>query len=120
MDTDSFMVYIKTEDIYADIVKDVETRFDTSNHELDRPLPKGKKKKVRSLMKDELGRKIMEKSFALRAKTYSCLTDYNDEDKKAKSTQKCVIKRKLKFEDYKICLEANQHKNTKIQLSRKG
>ena len=114
------MVYIKTEDIYADIVKDVETRFDTSNHELDRPLPKGKNKKVRSLMKDELGRKIMEKSSTLRAKTYSCLTDYNDEDKKAKSTQKCVIKRKLKFEDYKICLEANQHKNTKIQLSRKG
>ena len=45
MDPDSFIVYIKTEDIYADIVKDVETRFDTSNYELDRPLPKGKNKK---------------------------------------------------------------------------
>ena len=32
MDTDSFMVYIKTEDIYVDIVKDVETRSDTSNY----------------------------------------------------------------------------------------
>ena len=42
METDSFIVYIKTEDIYADIVKDVETRFDTSNYELDGPLPEGK------------------------------------------------------------------------------
>ena len=31
MDTGSFIVYIKTEDIYIYIVKDVETRFDTSN-----------------------------------------------------------------------------------------
>ena len=42
IDTDSFILYIKT-DIYKDIAEDVETRFDTSNYELDRPLPKGKK-----------------------------------------------------------------------------
>ena len=42
MDTD--VVYIKTEDIYVDIAKDVETRFDTSNYELETPLPKGKNK----------------------------------------------------------------------------
>ena len=46
MDTDSFIVSIKTGDIYEDIAEDVETRFDTSNFELDRPLPKGKIKKV--------------------------------------------------------------------------
>ena len=45
MDTNSFIVYIKTEDIYSDIAKDIETRFYTSNNELDRPLPKGKNKK---------------------------------------------------------------------------
>ena len=43
MDTYSFIIYIKTKDIYVDIVKDVETRFDVSNYELDRPLPRGKK-----------------------------------------------------------------------------
>ena len=43
MDTDSFTVYIKTDDIYKVIAEDVETRFDTGNDELDRPLPKGKK-----------------------------------------------------------------------------
>ena len=45
MDTVSFIVYIKTDDIYRDIVEDVGTRFDTSNCQLDRPLPKGKKAK---------------------------------------------------------------------------
>ena len=45
MDKDSFIVYIKTDDIYKDIAEDVETRFDTSNYELDRLLPKGKNKK---------------------------------------------------------------------------
>ena len=42
MDTDSFVVYIKTEDIYVDTAKDIDTRLATSNDELDRPLPKGK------------------------------------------------------------------------------
>ena len=40
-----FIVYIKTDDIYKDIQEDIETRFDTSNYELDRPLPKEKKRK---------------------------------------------------------------------------
>ena len=47
-------------DIYKDIVEDVETRFDTSNYEMNRPLPKGKNKKVIGVMKDELDGKIME------------------------------------------------------------
>ena len=43
-DTDSFIVYIKTEFIYSDIAKDVEIICDTSNYKLDRPLPKRKDK----------------------------------------------------------------------------
>ena len=35
----------KRDDIYKDITEDVEIRFDTSNYDLDRPLPKGKRKK---------------------------------------------------------------------------
>ena len=42
MDTDSFIVYMRTEDIYKDIAEDVETRFDTSNYEFHRLLPKRK------------------------------------------------------------------------------
>ena len=42
-DTDSFIVYVKTDNIYKDIEENVGTRFDTSNYELYRPLPKWKK-----------------------------------------------------------------------------
>ena len=45
MDTDSFIMSIKTADFYKNIVNDVEKRFDTSNHEVDRLLPTGKVKK---------------------------------------------------------------------------
>ena len=55
MDTDSFIVHLKTDDIYKDIAEDVETRFDTSNFEIERPLPKAKNRKLIRLMKDELG-----------------------------------------------------------------
>ena len=64
MDTDSFIVYTKTDNTYKDIAEDVQTRFDTSNYELEcnsieRSLPKGKHKKVIGFMKDKLGRKII-------------------------------------------------------------
>ena len=65
MDTDSFIMHIKTEDFYKDIGDDVEKRFDTSNYEINRPLPIGKNKKVIGLMKDELGGKIMAEFVAL-------------------------------------------------------
>ena len=45
MATSSFIIYIKADDIYMDSTEDVENRFDTSNYELDRPLPKEKNKK---------------------------------------------------------------------------
>ena len=101
MDTDSFVMNIKTNDFYKDIANDVEKRFDTSNYECNRPLPIGKNKKLIGLMKDELGGKIITKFITLRPKTYSYLTDDGKEDKKAKGTKKCVIKRMIKFNDYK-------------------
>ena len=108
MDTTSFIMLIKTEDFYKDIADDVEKRFDTSNYEIDRPLPTGKNEKVIGLMKDELGGKIMTEFVALRPTTYLYLTDDCKEDKKAKGAKKCVIKRRLKFNDYKDCLLNNE------------
>ena len=60
-----------------------------------------KNKKVIGLMKDELGGKITTEFVALRPQTYSYLTDDCEEDKKAKGTKKYVIKRMLKFYDYR-------------------
>ena len=104
MDTDSFVMNIKTEDFYKDIANDVEKRFDTPNYDVNRPLPTGKNKKVIGLMKDELGGKIITEFVTLRPKTYSYLINNFKEDKKAKGTKKCIIKRMIKFNDYKNCL----------------
>ena len=104
MDTDSFIMNIKTEDFYKDIVNDVEKRFETSNYECDRPLSTGKNKKVIGLMKDELGGRVITEFVALKPKTYPYLTDDCKEDKKAKRIKKYVIKIMIKFDDYKNCL----------------
>ena len=122
MDTDSFIMNIKTNNFYKDIASDVENRFGTSNYEGNtseataeprslersalarRPLPTGKNRKVIGLMKDELGGKIIMEFVTLRPKTYSFLTDDAKEDTKAKGTKKCVIKKMIKFNDFKKCL----------------
>ena len=117
IDTDSFIMNIKTNDFHRDISNDVENRFDTSNYEVNtsetsalarRPLPTGKNKKIIGLMKDELGGKIITEFVTLRPKTYSFLTDDGKENKKAKGTKKCIIKKKIKFNDYKKCLFSDE------------
>ena len=55
-------------------------------------------------MKDELGGRIMTEFITLRPIAYTYLTDDGKEGKKAKGTKKCVIKRMIKFDDYKKCL----------------
>ena len=76
MNTGSFIVYMKTEDIYSVIAKYVKTRFDTSNYELDRPLPKVKNKKVIGSVKNELRGKVMTE-----LKMYSYLTQSTSDNK---------------------------------------
>ena len=99
MDTDSFVIYIETEDFSKDIANDVERLFDTSNYDKkdERPLPIGKNKKVIGFFKDELGGKILREFCALRAKAYAYKLDDDTERKKAKGTKKCIIKRELCF-----------------------
>ena len=55
-------------------------------------------------MKDELGGRVISEFVAFRPKNYSYLTDDCKEVKKAKGTKKCLIKRVIKFDDYKNCL----------------
>ena len=104
MDTDSFVLNVRTKDFYKDISQDVKDRFDTSNFYCDRPLPIGVNKKVSGLMKDELGGGIITEFVALRPKAYSYRIDDLVELKKAKGTKKCVVKKMLGFDDYKKCL----------------
>ena len=108
-DTDSFIIYIKTEDIFEDISNEVKKWFDTSDCDKNdkRPFPIGMNKKV-GTFKDELGGKIITKFVALRAKKYAYLDDGGDEHKKSKGTEKCVIKQKLVFQNLKDCLLNNK------------
>ena len=62
-------------------------------------------------MKGELSGQIMIQFAELRTQTYSYLIDDSSQDKKTKGTKNCVIKRKLKFKNYKNCSEATQLEN---------
>ena len=98
MDTDSFVMDIKTDDFYKDIADNVDKWFDTSNYDKNdnRPLEIGKNKNVIGKFKDELGEKIMSGFCALRAKAYTYKLDDDTELKKAKGT-KCIVKREITF-----------------------
>ena len=89
MDTDSFAIYIKTEDFYKDIANDVKKWFDTSNYSKDdnRLLPIGSNEKIIGLFKAKLRGKIMNEFVGLRAKIMAYLMDDDSEHKKAKRTK---------------------------------
>ena len=71
------------------------------------------------MFKDELGGKIMTEFCALRAKAYSYLMEDGSEHKKAKGTKKCVVKRELRFENYKESL-CNNKKIMRSQMTFKS
>ena len=102
MDSDSFVINIFTEDFFEDINIDFERWFDTSNYDEndERPLQIGVNKKVIGIFKNLPG-KIMKEFCALRAKTYTYLMEDDSEHNKAKRSKKCMIKRRLMFENYK-------------------
>ena len=132
MDTDSFVMNIKTEDFYKDIADDVERLFDTSNYDEQdkRPLPAGTNKKVIGFFKDELGGQIMTEFCELRAKAYPHRLDDDTKTKKAKGTKKRIVKREITFKNYvdslfndKVIIRSQQrfrsdhHRVSKIELS---
>ena len=108
MDTDSFIIHIKTKHVFEDIADNVAKIFDTSSYEVNRSLPTGKNKKGIGVIKNELGGKNTSEFVVLRPKPYSCLIHDGNNGKKFKETKKCVIKQILKFNDYKDCLLNNE------------
>ena len=93
MDTDSFIVYIKADNIYKEIAEDVKNSFDTSNCELDRQLPRGKNEKNNWINKRWIWWKNYDVICPTRAKPSSNLIDDSSKNKKTKGIRKCVIKK---------------------------
>ena len=76
----TFIIHIKTENFYVDIADDVEKRYDTSNFEVDRPLPKGVNKKFTKKTK-------YNRICCTWPKTYSYLIDGDNNIKKLKEQE---------------------------------
>jgi hypothetical protein len=94
-DTDSLAYEIKTEDFYADIASDIESRFDTSEYPKDHPsgIKVGVNKKVIGMFKDEASGKQIEEFVGLRAKLYSYKMFEGEEHKKCKGVKKNCCKK---------------------------
>ena len=110
-DTDSLAYEIKTQDFYADISNDVETRFDTSEYPNGHPsgIKTGVNKKVIGMFKDEAAGKQIEEFVGLRAKLYSYKMWEGKENKKCKGIKKNVVENTITHEDYKNTLFSGEH-----------
>ena len=109
-DTDSFVIHIITEDFYEDIAGNVERWFDISNYDEndERLLPMGKDKKEIGFLLDEWGGNIKKEFVGLRAKAWAYILNGWWQWTEKIGTKKCVIKRRLMFENYKGCVLNNK------------
>ena len=102
-DTDSFVIYVKTDDIYEDL-KEINEYMDFSDYPKDHPNYDVTNKKVLGKFKDELNGKVIVEFIGLKPKMYSHRV-VEDEFKKAKGVPKKTLKRALNFEKHRRTLE---------------
>ena len=110
MDTDSFILYVETNDLYKDIIPDLNSWFYTSkiNNKLDRPILIGINESILGMFKDELKGQTMIEFIALASKVYAYICDNDKIEKKVKSIKKCVRDRVLMFQHYLDALLLNK------------
>lgn len=104
-DTDSFLLNIRTECFYSDMIRDID-KFDTSDYKCPNKygVPQ-MNKKVPGKFKDEVQGEILTKYVGLRSKMYSCVTEKEEKFKKAKGVKKSTLKKKIKFKHFMKCIE---------------
>ena len=107
-DTDSLCYLILTDDIYQDMLDNID-EFDTSDYKEDHFLHSLMNKKVLGKMKDECSGAIIDEFVGLRPKMYS-LTYGGKEKKTAKGINRRVVDNDLRHQNYKDSL-----KNSVIQ-----
>ncbi|KAL9982399.1 hypothetical protein ACROYT_G004435 [Oculina patagonica] len=102
-DTDSLLLEIETEDVYADMAKNID-KYDTSDYPKEHSLHSNENKKVLGKMKDECAGKQISECVCLRPKMYSIMTEDKKNIKKAKGVKECVTKKKINHENFKETL----------------
>nr|DAC81291.1 TPA_asm: PolB [Ladona dragonfly adintovirus] len=106
MDTDSFILEVKTWDFYEDMRADIEL-YDLSNYPRDHPCYSEMNKKIVGKMKDECGGRPITHFAGLRSKLYSFCVKEGGTEKRAKGVKKATIKNSISFDDYVHCLRNN-------------
>jgi len=102
-DTDSLAYHIKTEDWYKSMAANIEL-YDTSNYPISHELYSQERHKDIYTFKDETGSIPIDAFCALRSKLYAFRLVSGHEEKRAKGVKRGVLKRDIKFDDYKDCL----------------
>lgn len=104
-DTDSFILNVKTDCFYTDMLADIDERYDTSDFAENNmySIPRKNKKKP-GFFKDELNGKIMTAFVGLRSKMYAFKCD-GVETKKAKGVKKYVLRKNVQFSDFVDCIQ---------------
>jgi len=116
-DTDSLLYQVQTEDVYRDM-REHSSEYDFSDYPKDHPCYSVDNKKVVGKFKDECHSRPIAEFVGLRPKMYSILEASGNNIKKAKGVQKTVVKKDLRHELYKQCLDEHKemkHKQTVIR-----
>jgi hypothetical protein len=98
-DTDSLCLHIQTDDLYSDMLEDLD-KYDTSNYEKENLLYSAKNAKVVGKMKDECGGKPIAEFVGLRAKMYSLLIPNEPDKLRCKGVKKSYIKQNLRHSTF--------------------
>jgi hypothetical protein len=98
-DTDSYIVQIQTQNVYDDMLTDLDW-YDTSDYPADHPLHSQSNKKRLGKLKDELAGRVLNEFVGLRSKVYSLRSDDGENIRKAKGVARHNVGRDLKHCDY--------------------
>jgi hypothetical protein len=106
-DTDSFVLKIRTEDVYKDLKENFKNDMDFSDYPTEHPCHDNANKKVLGKFKDEMNGKVIEEAIFLKPKLYA-IKEGESQQKKAKGIPKAAVKNSLTFENYRKTLEENR------------
>jgi hypothetical protein len=98
-DTDSLCLHIQTDDLYSDMLEDLD-KYDTSNYDRDSPLYSTTNAKVVGKMKDECGGKPIAEFVGLRAKMYSLLIPGEPDKLTCKGVKKSYVAKNLRHSTF--------------------